>query len=397
MATFPSSWSPRARKRLLGAAGFLGIGLSLGACGSRTGLFGGDDSYIASLPDGATLDGSRDGDAQLDGMVACMPGTFTFALATAQLMFVLDRSGSMAFSLDGTRPDQFGNLPPGLTSRWDTLRDALFQTITPFDSELAMGAKFFPEVLDPNDNSNEAACRTDTGVGIAPSLGNVSNIINVFDTTVPLGGTPTSEAVRLAAQYLAGSRTVARTMILATDGAPNCNSTLDENTCVCTAADGMCAGVAGGEYNCLDDTRTIDTITDVFQNQKIPVYVIGIGSTNDPAFLQALNEMAVAGGRPRATAPFDYSVSTSAELKTALQSIGDSIAKCTYLTPSAPTDPNAITVEINGMVIPRDTTHMDGWDWVDQAFGTLAFFGAACDSASNGGPAITGVVSCEDQ
>ena len=396
MATFASFGSPRRRKRLLGAAGFMVIGLSLASCGSRTGLFGSEDPLTSNSPDGSR-DASRDGDADADGMIACVPGTFNFALATAQLMFVVDRSGSMAFSLDGTRPDQFGSLPPGVSSRWDTLRDALFQTITPFDGELAMGAKFFPEELDPNDNTNEAACRTDTGVGLAPSLGNVSNIINVFDTTTPLGGTPTSEAVRLAAQYLAGSRTVARTMILATDGAPNCNEGLDANSCVCTAADGVCAGVAGGEFNCLDDTRTVATIQDVFQNQKIPVYVIGIGSTKDPAFLQALNDMALAGGRPRATAPFDYSVGTSAELKTALQSIGDSIAKCTYLTPSAPTDPNAITVEINGKLISRDTTHMNGWDWVDQAFGTLAFFGAACEAASAGTPAITGVVSCQDK
>ena len=134
---------------------------------------------------------------------------------------------------------------------------------------------------------------------------------------------------------------------------------------------------------------------DVFENQKIPVYVIGIGSTERPEFLKVLDDMAVAGGRPRATTPRHYNVQSSAELKTALQSIGDSIAKCTYLTPSSPTDPNAISVEIDGKPIQRDPTHTNGWDWVDQAFGTLAFFGTSCTIASTGTPQITGVVSCQ--
>jgi hypothetical protein len=266
-----------------------------------------------------------------------------------------------------------------------------------------MGAKFFPEVL-PGDPRAPApadeACRTDPGVTIAPTRGATASIINVFDTTVPVGGTPTSEAIRLAAEFLAGSRTVARTMIVATDGAPNCNPDLDRNTCVCTSVTGNCAGGVGGEYNCLDDARTVGVIRDVFQNQKIPVYVIGIGSTERPEFLQVLDAMALAGGRPRATPPFHYNVQTSAELKTALASIGDSIAKCTYLTPSAPSDPNAINVEIDGKPIVHDPTHMNGWDWVDKDFGTLAFFGPACTAASSGTgtvtPAIDGIVSCKN-
>jgi hypothetical protein len=301
----------------------------------------------------------------------------------------------MAFSLDGQVPRP--TLPPGVLSRWDTLRDALFQTITPLDNQLAMGAKFFPEVNPGGAAPADEACRTDVGVPIAPALGNVSQIIDVFDTTVPNGGTPTSEALRLAAQYLTGTRGVARTMILATDGAPNCNGDLDKTRCTCTSVAGNCATQPGGEFNCLDDTRSISTISDIFQNMMIPVFVIGIGSTERPEFLQVLDDMAVAGGRPRATDPKHYNVQSAADLKAALTSIGDSIAKCTYLTPSAPTDPNAISVEVNGKSIPRDTTHMNGWDWVDQAFGELAFFGPSCAAASGGtttASQITGVVSC---
>jgi hypothetical protein len=369
--------------------------VAVASCGSRTGLWGTD--IAGSLPDSGGPDTGLV-DAPGDGPVKCTPGRFSLELATAQLMFVIDRSGSMAFSLDGRQPDRQGNLPPGVMSRWDTLRDALFSTITPFDNALAMGAKFYPEESPPASPPDEA-CRTDVGVGIAPARGNTSTILGVFDTTQPNGGTPTSEAIRLAAQYIAGTRGVARTMIVATDGAPNCNGDLDQTRCTCTSATGNCATAPTGEFNCLDDTRTIGVVRDIFQTMKIPVYVIGIGSTERPAFLKVLDDMAVAGGRPRPTAPLHYNVQSSAEMKAALGSISDSIAKCTYLTPSAPTDPNAISVEIDGKSIPRDPTHMNGWDWVDQAFGTLAFFGAACTAAGAGtttSSPITGVVRCDD-
>jgi len=82
-------------------------------------------------------------------------------------------------------------------------------------------------------------------------------------------------------------------------------------------------------------------------------------------------------------------------MNAALASISSSVAQCTFLTPSAPTDPSAITVEINGKSIARDTTHTNGWDWVDQAYGTLAFFGSACDAASTQTPQISGVIRCD--
>jgi hypothetical protein len=390
-----SSNASRPLAARLAVAGSLATAVAaIGACGSRTGLFG--EEAPSALPDSGLLDASLM-ESPPDGALKCTPGRFTFELATAQLMFVLDRSGSMAFALDGGRPDPDGNLPPGVLSRWDTLRDALVQTITPFDDTLAMGAKFYPEELPPGPNPPaDKACQTDVGVGIPPARGNASRIINVFDTTLPVGGTPTSEALRLAAQYLAGSRSVARTIILATDGAPNCNANLDASRCVCTSMADNCSSSSVGEYNCLDDTNTINVVRNVFDTQKIPVYVIGIGSTERPEFLKVLDDMAVAGGRPRATMPRHYNVQTSAELKTALQSIGDSVAKCTYLTPSSPVDPNAIAVEIDGRPIRRDLTHTKGWDWIDQAFGTLAFFGASCTSASTGKPAISGVVTCRN-
>ena len=180
-----------------------------------------------------------------------------------------------------------------------------------------------------------------------------------------------------------------------TDGEPNCNGALDENTCTCTNQSGICVGNDRFRFSCLDDTRTIETIRQVAEVQKIPVYVIGMGNTFRPEYLAVLEDMAIAGGRPRPTKPRYYSVQTSAEMTQAFTSIRDSIAKCTYLTPSSPVDPDAISVEIDGVTILRDQTRQNGWDWVDQSFGEMAFFGTACDRAQTGAAKVTGVVSCE--
>jgi hypothetical protein len=204
--------------------------------------------------------------------------------------------------------------------------------------------------------------------------------------------------VRLAAQYLTTSRSVARTLVLATDGAPNCNGQLDPSKCICTTPRLNCAANPDrGRYSCLDDTRAIATVREVAEVQKIPVYVIGIGGTERPEFLKVLDDMAVAGGRPRNGTPKHYNASTQAELTDALTVIRESVAKCTYLTPSSPLDPNAITIEIEGVPVKRDTTRMNGWDWIDQKFGEIAFFGAACELAQKGNTKLTGVVSCQER
>ncbi len=382
--------------------GFAVTVLLVASCGSRTGLFGPlpDAVVDASVdaPRESSTDASRDApvdalpdvrlDAALDGPLACVPGTFDFGLARPQLMFVLDRSGSMAFGLDRT---DFP--PPGAPSRWEALRDALSQTILPLSTEIAMGARFFPRAR-PNLFDITEACGQDPGQGIAPRLANAPAILDVFAQAAPLGGTPTSAALDLAAQQLSASRAVSRVMVLATDGAPNCNGALDPQTCTCTAVDtASCATAADGEYNCLDDRATLATVTNIFGVRKIPVYVIGIGALGP--FAPVLDAMAVAGGRPRAGSPRYLPADTPQELGAAFEIVKNSVARCTYITPSSPDDPDAISVTVDGTQIGRDPTQVEGWDWIDKDYGHLQLFGAACATAS--ATNVAGEISCRDK
>lgn len=366
-----------------------GLLLLAGACGSRTGLFGAEQDLNA--------DASARNEGGEDVFVGCKPGDFVFELALTQLMFAIDRSGSMAFTLGGVRQ------MPREQWRWSILQNSLAQTITTFDNQIAMGAKFFPEVIDDSQSRDPAqACRMESTISVQPARGNAQNILRFFDQTEPVGGTPTSEAIRVSAEALSASRGVARTIVLATDGAPNCNGSLDKSACTCTNArdQDSCHITAGGEYNCLDQDRTVETIRHTNEDLGIPVYVIGIGSTDRPDLLDVLDNMAVAGGRPRATgARRYYAANSQDELTVALETIRDSVANCTYLTPSAPDDPDSITVNISGRKIPHDPAKQNGWEWIDRRLGWLQFFGDACTRAQTAPTptAIGGTIVCDDK
>ena len=111
-------------------------------------------------------------------------------------------------------------------------------------------------------------------------------------------GTPTHDAVRLAeATLLAARQDVPRAILLATDGGPVCNESLDGQDCICTG--GISSRRPCETRFCLDDTRTVATIA-AARDRGIPTYVIGIDDPRDPVLRDTLDRMATAGGRRRA-------------------------------------------------------------------------------------------------
>jgi hypothetical protein len=375
---------------VVAALGVLGV---LG-CGSRTGLFA--DEFLGSSAVPGTKDGSVATDAGTDGPkpLACTPGSFALGRATAQVVFVLDRSGSMQFTLQGDTPSPLNR------SRWQTLQGALAPVLTALEQNVEIGAKFFPDPVDDDDQlvDPQVACAVANNVDVAPVKSGSASILKVFDTTTPRGGTPTANAIEAASKYLSdpARRSIARYMVLATDGAPNCNGQQDERTCVCTGAGPCSRDPINGPYSCLDDTRTIDAIRKAQTNLGIATYVLGLGAPDRPEFTDTLERMAVAGGRSRPGSPRYYDVRTGEELGSALSEVQKDISRCAYVTPSRPNNPDAIDIVIDGRSIPRDPTRQEGWDWTDRDFGAITFFGKICTTLSTSTPPpATATVRCD--
>jgi hypothetical protein len=298
----------------------------------------------------------------------CLPRPLPLVPAIPTVMFVIDRSGSMLQDLDGN------DAGPGTATRWEVLSASLRTVLPPLDQQIAMGALMYPLGMD--------SCTAPTSVDLSPAQGNATRLLNLFSSSMPVGGTPTAEVLRTAATHLGSIHTAtsARAVILATDGAPNCNDFLDEDTCVCTSPPFPGVPNCPGPTHCLDDTRTIQALRNLF-SMRLPTYVIGIGSQLNQ-FASTLDAMAVAGGVPRMSiGPRYYSVSNQLELTDAFTRITAQLTRCTFLLNGLGAN-DTFSVEVDGQPIPEGP---GGWEWLDRANGELALQGLACDRAAMGG------------
>ncbi len=298
-----------------------------------------------------------------DAGIPCAPGSFSLAHPKPTVMLVLDRSDSMATAME---PD--ATLP----TRWNALTSALASVLPPVDNTMAIGALIFPSIT-----TRPLDCSVASAANLRPATGNVAALTRLMNVTVPGGGTPTEVAIDTAAKLLLGMRTAsaARALVLATDGGPNCNASLNFTTCRCTNATGPGTNICVENSQCLDDTRTERTISE-YQAQGLPTYVIGIETKGDPEFSDVLDAMAVAGGRPQVGAAQSYyAASSEAELNAALTTIRNQVGACTYLTSSVPDQNGSIVVSVDGVALAPDQ-----WIWGDRSNGEIVLQGDACQS-----------------
>lgn len=331
------------------------------------------------------------------GRRACSPGEVVLARRATRLLLVVDRSGSMAKALDGSEPT------PVTPSRWELLRNAIDTAFGPLDTEVELGAKFYPQRLGPEvtDVSPAIGCVITPGLEVEPALGRLGAVVDVFRASAPKGGTPTAPAITEGSSYLVahGRAGLSQAIVLATDGGPNCNAdpAFDPRTCTCTSVPVDCSAFPErGIYSCLDERRTVGAV-DASARAGVPVYVIGIDDPTRPELSDTLDRLAVAGGRPR-TAPGErsfYSVRRPSDLASALDAVRGSIG-CAYIPPPGVRTAESIDLRIGGASVGRDPTHVDGWDLVVDGGDVIAFFGSACERSSAPGVAVTVRLACPD-
>jgi len=349
------------------------LSTALLSCGAKTGLLvdASVDVVRADRPDAPSVDG-------------CTPQVVDATPSSVELLLLADRSTSMERDLLGGS---------GSPRRWDVLRDALAATLPRYQDRIAMGLQFFPGI------GGTGICAVGATPDLNPGLSQALPVLMRFSRTEPNGRTPTWLGVQSAGRYLLGRAAPRRfrAILLATDGAPNCNGALDGARCTCTALGGTGQQQCEDDPSlCLDDGRTVSEVARLAA-QGIPTYVVGIDGDNQPELITVLSQLAVAGGRPNpatATRPY-YSVRRPADLLSAFDQIQRQVSRCVFGVPSA-VPPNAtVSVTLAGAALARDPDRQNGWDWTDAERTTLTLFGAACDRASSGATSVRLRLGCD--
>ncbi|MCC6873324.1 MAG: VWA domain-containing protein [Sandaracinaceae bacterium] len=344
------------------------LAVLVAGCGARTGL--GADAFDAAPPAlDAGIDAPPPIDAGLDAGTdarVCVPGVVVLRASPVEVVFTVDRSGSMRATFEGGSPG------PGELSRWETLRMALEGPLASFDARIEAGAKFFPSrSLRPTDDDCAVFDRLDVEIG--PGRGDA--ILSYFARFGPAGGTPIGPAVTRATDALRASSPngeAAQFIVLATDGEPSCQ-------------------VPGEPRSPLE--LALESVRAAHEDHGIDVFVIGIASTGPQ--IAVLEELARLGGRARpGGGPSYYYARDPEALDAVLGGIARDLAQCAFEVPVPPTDRDRVRVLIGGEEIRQDAARANGWDWMTPGRTQLGLFGSACDAAVAAGGRVRADIVC---
>ncbi len=285
--------------------------------------------------------------------------------------FALDRRPAIVLLLQDRSTSMRNTLSGGVT-RWATTVEGVKPVLQQTQAGISWGLKFFPDGKE---------CGVTAGVNIAPAVNNAAAIAAQLDSIKIVAnspdnlglwdGTPVAPALRQAARYLASLPSdKQKYILLATDGQPTC-----------AGGDPL---VGGGDSDSDDHPSGPAAVTEVVNmGIKVPVIGVAFSDTWDPTDLDdnevTLNNMAKAGGMPRPTDPAYYAANSSAELAAAFAQITGILISCTFdLKGMKPPSPDDVAVKIDGVKVPRDKTHAEGWDY-DADAANVVIHGQACE------------------
>jgi hypothetical protein len=366
-----------------GGAGTAGSGGTAGAGGSAASTGVGGDVLDAHDVCGATRAGAEP--------------------RQVNILLVVDKSGSMA------------DTPAGFTSdKWTAMKTALGAALDPVKEAIAFGLEFFPFnptapiPLDCSKAGPATCCQMTTqaagiNIPIEPGTTGLPKILSTFGSQNPGGGTPTATALKEALWYFTAGAGAGlqgdKYVLLATDGAPNCNTGLACDAAHCTsnidavaagtvACSGQnCCGVGatGANLACLDDSASITQIT-ALKTAGVSTFVIGIpGSEN---YANVLDAFAVAGGQAaNANSPKYYAVSASGGVAMLIDVFKAITVKlvttCDLQLKTEPPDPMLLNVSIDGVLIAKagGAAGINGWTLDSSTHpSTIRITGAPCDN-----------------
>lgn len=347
--------------------------------------------------DGAT--GGGDGDT---GRVAdvigddkdCGMSPFAAAVVRANILVVLDRSGSMVDSAGGFDGQ----------SKWAATSSALAASLDSVKDDVYLGLQLFPSA-----DALTIDVPVEAGADALPKIEAALKVIDDDESLLSaVEGTPTQAALKVAHEYFttgAGENLEGeKYVLLATDGGPNSNEMLAQcdasgctinldGECNIMGVDNCCQGFVGG---CLDADGTAAQI-EALASAGIETFVVGIPGSE--AYADVLDDFATKGGRANSGSGRKYFEVTSAGsgvggLASVLSSITASvITSCALQLQSVPPDPGLLNVDVDGELIAPGP---NGWE-LDESTdpATVILLGETCDKVeSDGVDAVTVVYGC---
>jgi hypothetical protein len=312
---------------------------------------GGSSFVPPTLVDAGSTFDARLAPLSVDGPT-CGITTAPLSRLPPEILLVLDRSPSMI--------EETADGPACQTrtcgTRWEEVTTALAPALEETQSGINWGLKTFPD---------DAVCLVKDGATVEVAPNNALTITDAYTSNPPVthqGYTPTRDALLKAAAYLKSRTTLnPKSILLATDGEPNCASAAEPGRATPDA--------------------TVQAVADVAA-MGIPVYVVGVDTaatrTND-----TLNQMAIKGGRPRNASTKYYAVDTAEDLTVAMDAIASAAVTCTFALPKAPPVPDNVAVEIDGQRVPRDASHASGWDY-GAGVKSVELYGEVCARVRTG-------------
>lgn len=318
------------------------------------------------------------------------------------VMFVVDASGSM---VNNSWDDDLDPNTPDVT-RWNTLHGVVDAVMNQFGAAMGAGLQRFPSA-DACLCYGAGGCVVGDQPEVNVTLDNGAAILaampgaNADDTEI-VGGTPATKGIQSAVDHLLTLPAEnPRYIVLITDGAANCDPTVDQNNSMALMED-------------YDETLPV-TVEDANMNDGITTFVVGIdiidqlvGQGGDGAPeanpFEKLNEVALAGGAPKnegMDAEKFFNSTNQAELLGAIELILGEVTECIIdlsMTEEGAPDPSQIpfvTFEVDGNEVPKvdDCENEDGWTWLEEGV-VMTFCGSYCEDFKNGTAEFDGTYGC---
>ena len=351
------------------------------------------------------------------------------------LMFLIDKSGSMNFAANDTIApctpgcNTSGNpaCAAGCKTRLQELKAAMGPFLTMNGTIAWMGMAVFPTAVAGASGVVDACGATssaDIQVALAPDKSDDVAMLQSAATAVNAkiqalnvgGGTPTGDSLKFMGDYGPLSEPDPKIVredfiLLLTDGLPNCNANNANNcnspaACKCTLVPATsCMPASFCTQGCLDKDNSAAQVTEL-RKKSIKTIVIGFGAdTASGDGPDTLNEMAANGGFARScTNGTDaecgsgntcntasklcnrkfYQATSSSELAKVLADISaaiDPTGICNYTLDETPSDPKFLAVIVDGKNEPGGTPET----WTYSA-GKVTFTGALCTKIRDATP-----------